>query len=56
VILIVAMIALGRHIILLDVEHLDAMQLLGIGALALALTTGYYLVKRINQDQNASPT
>ncbi|HEU4778536.1 MAG TPA: phosphate-starvation-inducible PsiE family protein [Steroidobacteraceae bacterium] len=45
-ILIVAMIALGRHVILLDVEHLDAMQLLGISALALSLTTGYFLVKR----------
>jgi uncharacterized membrane protein (DUF373 family) len=45
-ILIVAMIALCRHVILLDVEHLDAMQLLGISALALALTTGYFLVKR----------
>jgi uncharacterized membrane protein (DUF373 family) len=45
-ILIVAMIALGRHVILLDVEHLDALQLLGISALALALTTGYFLVKR----------
>jgi uncharacterized membrane protein (DUF373 family) len=45
-ILIVAMIALGRHVILLDVEHLDAMQLLGISALTLALTTGYFLVKR----------
>jgi uncharacterized membrane protein (DUF373 family) len=46
VILIIAMIALGRHLILLDVEHLDAMQLLGIAALALSLTTGYFLVKR----------
>lgn len=46
VILIVAMIALGRHLILLDVEHHDALQLLGIAALALALTTGYFLVKR----------
>jgi uncharacterized membrane protein (DUF373 family) len=44
-ILIVAMIALGRHVILLDVEHLDAMRLLGISALTLALTTGYFLVK-----------
>lgn len=54
-ILIVAMIALGRHVILLDVEHLDAMQLLGISALALSLTTGYFLVKRSNQHQKASP-
>ncbi len=45
-ILIVAMIALCRHVILLDVEHLDAMQLFGISALTLALTTGYFLVKR----------
>lgn len=45
-ILIVATIALGRHVILLDVEHLDALQLMGISALALALTTGYFLVKR----------
>jgi uncharacterized membrane protein (DUF373 family) len=46
IILVVAVIAVGRHIILLDFEHLDGRTLAGIGVLVIALTGGYYLVKR----------
>jgi uncharacterized membrane protein (DUF373 family) len=46
VILIVAIIAVGRHIIQLDLERLEATVLLGIGVLVLALTAGYFLIKR----------
>jgi uncharacterized membrane protein (DUF373 family) len=46
VVLIVAVIALGRHIIQLDLEHLGGPSLLGIAALMLALTAGYFLVRR----------
>ncbi len=45
-ILIVAIVAIGRHLIQLDVEHQDGVWLLGVGALFLALTGGYFLVKR----------
>jgi uncharacterized membrane protein (DUF373 family) len=43
-ILIVAIIAVGRHIILLDFEHASGVVLIGVAALVLALTSGYYLV------------
>jgi uncharacterized membrane protein (DUF373 family) len=46
IILIVAIIAVGRHIIQLDFEHVSGVTLLGIGALMLALAGGYFLVKR----------
>jgi uncharacterized membrane protein (DUF373 family) len=45
-ILIVAAIAVGRHVILLDFEHASGLSLLGVASLVLALTAGYYLVKR----------
>lgn len=53
IILIVAIIAIGRHIILLDVEHLEGMALIGIGVLIAALTGGYFLIKRISAERQA---
>ena len=46
VILIVAMIAVGRHIIQVDFEHASLATLLGSAALMLALAGGYFLVKK----------
>ena len=46
VIIVVAMIAVGRHIIQLDFEHTSASLLLGLSALILVLATGYFLVRR----------
>ncbi|MBB6095179.1 uncharacterized membrane protein (DUF373 family) [Povalibacter uvarum] len=51
IILVVAVIAVGRHIILLDFERLDGMTLVGIGVLVIALTGGYYLVKRSSNER-----
>lgn len=48
VILVVAIIAIGRHIIQVDFEHTPGLQLLGLGALVLCLTLGYSLVKKAN--------
>jgi uncharacterized membrane protein (DUF373 family) len=48
-ILVAATIAVGRHVILIDLEHADGLQLIGVGALVLALTTGCYLTKRSNR-------
>src|SRR5215813_3370369 len=45
VILIVAIIAVGRHIIKLDFEHATASLLVGLGALMIALAAGYFLVR-----------
>jgi uncharacterized membrane protein (DUF373 family) len=45
VIVAVAIIAVGRHVINLDVEHMSGMTLIGVAALVLALTAGYFLVR-----------
>lgn len=45
-ILVAATIAVGRHVILIDLEHADGLQLLGVSALVLALTVGCFLTKR----------
>ena len=44
VIMIVGMIAVGRHVIQVDYEHVDAWQLVGIGVLIVSLAFGYFLV------------
>jgi uncharacterized membrane protein (DUF373 family) len=46
VILVVAIIAIGRHVIKVDFEHTSGMVLTGLAALILALVVGYFLVKR----------
>ncbi len=45
-ILVAATIAVGRHVILLDLEHTDGFQLIGVGALVLSLTAGCFLIRR----------
>mgnify|MGYP003585134254 CR=1 FL=1 len=44
-ILAVAIIAIGRHVINLDVEHMNGTSLIGIAAIVLVLTGGYFLVR-----------
>jgi uncharacterized membrane protein (DUF373 family) len=44
-ILAVAIIAVGRHVINLDVEHMAGSSLVGVAAVVLALTGGYFLVR-----------
>ena len=44
-ILAVAIIAVGRHVINLDVEHMDGSSLFGIGAIVLSLAGGFFLVR-----------
>ncbi|HTV55734.1 MAG TPA: phosphate-starvation-inducible PsiE family protein [Terriglobia bacterium] len=46
VILIVAIIAVSRQVILIDTEHTSGMELIGIAAVIVSLTVGYFLVKR----------
>ncbi len=46
VILVVAIIAIGRHVIQIDFEHTPGTVLLGISGVILALTLGYFLVKK----------
>lgn len=49
VILIVAIIAVGRHVIQVDFEHSSGLLLLGLSGVIVALTLGYYLVRRAQQ-------
>ena len=44
-VLIVAMIAVGRHIVQIDLERTAAPSLLGVAALMFALAASYFLVK-----------
>jgi uncharacterized membrane protein (DUF373 family) len=46
IILVVATIAVARHVINLDFEHIRGVELAGIAGLILALTGGYYVVKK----------
>jgi uncharacterized membrane protein (DUF373 family) len=45
IILVLALIAVGRHIIQLDFEHLDGIMLVGIAALVIALSGGLVLFR-----------
>ena len=46
VILVVAIIAVGRHLILVDFEHTSGATLLGLAAVILSLTLGHFFVTR----------
>ena len=46
VIMIVGLIAVGRHIIQVDYDHVDAWQLVGLGVLVVSLSFSYFLVGR----------
>lgn len=50
VIMIVAMIAVSRHIITINFEHADGIWLIGVASLVIALGAAYYLVKRSTTD------
>lgn len=53
-ILIVSTIAVARHIILLDFEHVSGTMLVGISALLLSLTAGFALVKKVRKESGDS--
>ena len=46
VVLSVATIAIARKVIILDVKGVDSLSLIGIASIVLALTAGYFLMKR----------
>lgn len=49
-VIVVALIAVSRHVINLDFEHLTGASIAGIAALIVALTGGYYLVRKSATD------
>lgn len=46
VVFTVAMIAIARKVIILDIKEFPSLTLLGIGSIIVALSAGYYLLKR----------
>lgn len=46
IVMIVALIAIARKIIILDTKNLDGLTLIGLGVLIVALAAGLYLMKR----------
>ncbi len=50
VVLIVAMIAIARKVIILDIDKYSSMTFIGIASLILALSVAYYLIKKVHQD------
>lgn len=53
VVLSVAIIAMARKVIILDLKDVDSLGLIGIGFIILALTTGYFLMKRSRPHDSA---
>lgn len=45
-ILLIGLIAIGRKLIVLDVGHSDGLNNIGIASIIVALSLGYYLVKK----------
>ena len=50
IVMAVALIAIARKVIILDVQDLAGETLLGIAAIIIALAVGYYLIKRKIRD------
>jgi uncharacterized membrane protein (DUF373 family) len=46
VVLMVAMIAIARKVIILDLKEVSSFSLLGLAAIIISLSVGYYLIKR----------
>jgi uncharacterized membrane protein (DUF373 family) len=46
VVLSVAIIAIARKVIILDLKDVDSLSLIGIASIIIALTIGYFLMKR----------
>ena len=46
IVFLVAMIAIARKVIILDIKHLEAVKLIGIAAIIVALAGGYFMIKR----------
>ena len=45
-VLSVAIIAIARKVIILDLKEVDSLSLIGMGSIIIALTVGYFLMKR----------
>jgi len=55
IVIAVAIIAIARKVIIIDVKDLSGPILLGIAAIIMALCTGYYLVKQKSSPRDSTP-
>lgn len=55
VVFLVAMVAVARKVIILDVKESEPVMLVGIAAIVLALAVGFYFVKRAQRGDKAEP-
>jgi uncharacterized membrane protein (DUF373 family) len=55
IVMAVAIIAIARKVIILDVKDLSGLALVGIAAIILALSIGYYLIKKKDVAEKGSP-
>ena len=55
IVMAVAIIAIARKVIILDVKDLSGLALLGIAAIILALSIGYFLIKKKDAPVKDSP-
>ena len=55
IVMAVAIIAIARKVIILDVKDLSGLALVGIAAIILALSIGYYLIKKKDAVLKDSP-
>jgi len=53
VVFTVAMIAIARKVIILDIKEVSSLTLIGIGVIILALSTGYFLLEKRRGTQSA---
>lgn len=53
IILVVAIIAVARHVIALDFHHIAGAEIAGIAALIIALAGGYYMVRKAGAGKGA---
>jgi uncharacterized membrane protein (DUF373 family) len=56
VILIMAIVAIGRHMIQLDFDHVPGSEIFGLSAMMASLTGGYFFVKRAQRSERAGIT
>jgi uncharacterized membrane protein (DUF373 family) len=47
IVFLVALIAIARKVIILDVKNLPSLTLIGIAAIIIALSAGFYVIKKI---------
>jgi uncharacterized membrane protein (DUF373 family) len=53
VVLIVAIIAIARKIIILDIKKYPPLTFVGIASIILALSIAYYLIKKVHREKSA---